>query len=88
MGIDVHECHIGEFDLDQTKQAIEICEGVRKKSALKVGRPPDPIAEAWAMRYHKQMTYSRTRLFTSGLCRQLSFCKTEEARRIILGVSR
>ena len=33
MGLDVHQCHIGKFDLDQTKQAIAICEGVRKKAA-------------------------------------------------------
>jgi hypothetical protein len=52
-----------------------------------VGRPPDQIAEAWAMRYKKQLR-RHTRLFTTDLCRQLSFCKTEEARRIILGISK
>jgi hypothetical protein len=59
----------------------------RGESVNQVGRPSELIPEAWAMRYKKQLR-NRTRLFTSDLCRQLSFCKTDEARRIILGVSR
>ena len=51
-----------------------------------VGRPPDLVAQAWALRYG--MTVMQCYRLSDLLMRQLSFCKTEEARRIILGISK
>ncbi len=50
-----------------------------------VGHPACPIVEAWALRY-KLTVIQRKRLLTNRLCWQLCQCRSEEARRIILGV--
>ena len=51
-----------------------------------VGRPADLVREAWAMRFN--ITTERMKRDLSwSLLAQLSFCKSDEARRIILGVS-
>jgi hypothetical protein len=51
------------------------------------GRPADPVREAWALRFgltEKQ----RFKFLTSEVCWQLSMCRSDEARRLLLGVSR
>lgn len=48
------------------------------------GRPVDPIREAWKLRYGFSRRQAK-RLVTSLLI-QLSMCRSEEARRLILGV--
>lgn len=45
----------------------------------------DPIVNAWADRFHLSITQP-TRLLKPQLCRQLSQCKNDSARRILLGV--
>ena len=43
------------------------------------------IREAWSLRY--ELTDKKRYLITESFCNQLSCCKTDEARRLILGVS-
>lgn len=43
------------------------------------------ITQAWIMRFN--LTYSEARCLTSPVLRQLSQCRTEEARRLLLGKS-
>lgn len=50
-----------------------------------VGRPPDPVREAWMMRF--KMPENRSHEFTDALMAQLSHCRSDSARRLILGVS-
>jgi hypothetical protein len=50
------------------------------------GKPPDPVVEAYVMRYGLKRI-GPAHLLTSSLCCQLSRCKSDEARRLILGVS-
>ena len=50
-----------------------------------VGRPPDEVAEAWKLRFG--LTEWQHYGLTQSLMAQLSFCKSYEARRLILGVS-
>ena len=44
------------------------------------------IHEAWAMRYGIRKGSKQYRWMTSNIIRQLSECKSEEARRLILGI--
>ena len=50
-----------------------------------VGHPPDLVSEAWTLRFG--LTERQSKELTQALMAQLSFCKSDEARRIILGVS-
>jgi hypothetical protein len=52
-----------------------------------VGRPPDLVREAWAMRFGITYRVHNAGDLTDALLKQLSFCRSDEARRIILGVS-
>ena len=50
------------------------------------GRPPCPIVQAWRLRFG--LTKSETPYnLTDRVCWQLSRCRSDEARRLILGVS-
>ena len=51
------------------------------------GHPAEPVREAWALRFgltRKQ----RITLLSVKKCEQLSMCRSDEARRLLLGVSR
>lgn len=50
------------------------------------GRPCQPEPYAWMMRFGVVLTSPR-RLLTSRLCWQFCQCRSDEARRLILGVS-
>ena len=50
-----------------------------------VGRPLDQWRQAWKMRFG--LGDAQAKALTEQLMRQLSFCKSDEARRIILGKS-
>ncbi len=53
---------------------------------MKVGRKPCPIREAWMLRFG--LTYARpTREMAVQVLQQLSFCRSDEARRLLLGIS-
>jgi hypothetical protein len=52
---------------------------------MKPGRPGCPIREAWTMRFNLPQVNDR-RVMTDSICRQLSFCRDDEARRLILGI--
>ena len=49
-----------------------------------VGRPLDLVRKAWAMRFG--MSVHNSADLTDSLMAQLSFCKSDEARRLILGI--
>lgn len=49
------------------------------------GRPCEPVKEAWALRFGL-CTFRQWRLLTPLLCWQLCQCRSDEARRLILGV--
>ena len=50
-------------------------------------RPAEPIREAWALRFGLTKR-QRITVLSAKKCEQLSMCKSDEARRILLGVSR
>lgn len=54
-----------------------------KKEWIK-GRPRNNIRKAWQLRYG--LTDEQKRTITDYVCAQLSYCKSDEARRLILGV--
>lgn len=57
----------------------------RPMSRNPVGRPPDLVREAWCLRYG--LKWRRTdHQMPDSLMRQLSFCKSDAARRLILGI--
>jgi hypothetical protein len=49
-------------------------------------RTPDPIRQAWQLRFG--LSYRQARRLTDKMLWRLSQCRNDEARRIILGVSR
>jgi hypothetical protein len=49
-----------------------------------VGRPSDAIRDAWALRF--AIPTKQRDMMRDPLLHQLSHCKSDEARRIILGV--
>ena len=48
----------------------------------------DPIKEAWAIRFKLRKYMKYPSKMPASLCNQLSHCKTDECRRIILGKSK
>ena len=50
------------------------------------GRPMDPVREAYVLRFGVDL-YQASRLLDNALLCQLSECKSDEARRLILGKS-
>jgi hypothetical protein len=52
---------------------------------MKVGRKPMLECYAWALRFG--VLLENPRKLTSSLCWQLCQCRSDEARRLILGVS-
>ncbi len=52
------------------------------------GRPIEPCRWAWILRLRLRNTLSRRRLLSDAFLSQLSYCRSDEARRIILGVSK
>jgi hypothetical protein len=50
------------------------------------GVPKDLVRQAWSMRYEKQTTHP-ARWLSEAMMAQLSFCRSEEARRLLLGLS-
>lgn len=50
-----------------------------------VGRPCDEVRKAWQLRYG--WTEKQKNILSDNFCAQLSFCKSDEARRLIMGVS-
>lgn len=53
---------------------------------MKAGRPPNEQRQAWALRYGIGTIRSLRQLTTPLMC-QLSCCKSDECRRLILGKS-
>jgi hypothetical protein len=53
----------------------------------RMGHPPDMERTAWAMRFGITIT-QLCRGIPDALCLQLCRCRSDEARRLILGVSR
>ena len=51
------------------------------------GRPAEPEREAWAMRFGLSWK-KRINILTDRMIWQLSRCRSDEARRLLLGVSR
>ena len=51
------------------------------------GHPTEPVRDAWAMRFGLRTAKQRA-LLTPSLCWQLCQCRDDEARRLILGLSR
>lgn len=52
---------------------------------------PDPIREAWVLRFglsRRPDSSDADHGMPDTLCAQLSYCKSDEARRLILGVSK
>lgn len=49
------------------------------------GRPECPVRAAWTLRYG--LGPKRRQELTQSFMAQLSFCKSDEARRLILGIS-
>jgi hypothetical protein len=45
----------------------------------------DPLVEAWEMRF--SLTCRHLKLYPPSICSQLSYCRNDEARRLILGIS-
>lgn len=52
-----------------------------------VGHPTEPIRKAWAMRFGIDDRHHKCTDLTDQMMNQLSRCKSDEARRIILGIS-
>ena len=52
------------------------------------GRKADPIREAWHLRFGIVESFRRSDRLTLALMLQLSQCRNDEARRLILGISR
>lgn len=50
------------------------------------GRPQDLVRAAWTDRY--RLSERRRRMLTDAFMSQLSCCKSDEARRLLLGMSR
>jgi hypothetical protein len=50
-----------------------------------VGRPPDIERDAWMLRFG--MSEGKAKELSDIFMRQLSLCKSDEARRIILGIT-
>lgn len=51
-----------------------------------LGRPMEPVQDAWARRFNIRGHLAR--IFTPRMCWQLCRCKSDAARRMILGVSK
>ena len=47
-----------------------------------------PIREAYMMRFGIPYTTKHVRLLSASVLEQLSFCRSDKARRLILGISR
>lgn len=52
------------------------------------GPKPDIVREAWEMRFRLTPWKRKNHRLTEALMAQLSFCRSDEARRIILGISK
>lgn len=50
------------------------------------GRPCKEVRKAWQLRYG--WTDKQASIITDEFCSQLSFCRSDEARRLIMGVSK
>jgi hypothetical protein len=50
------------------------------------GRKAEPVREAWAMRFNLTRK-QRASLLDVKMCQQLCMCLSDEARRLLLGVS-
>ena len=48
---------------------------------------PKRIREAWVLRFGLSEKYMRIEFFTYEHCQQLTECRSDEARRLLLGVS-
>ncbi len=48
----------------------------------------DPIRKAWVLRFSLTPCHARGDKLPDAMLHQLSLCKNDEARRLILGVSR
>jgi hypothetical protein len=46
----------------------------------------DPVTEAWEMRFNMPDGMLRRHPYR-GICQQLSYCRNDEARRLILSIS-
>jgi hypothetical protein len=55
---------------------------------MKAGRKNCPIREAYILRFGIPRTNRRVRWLTAPVLQQLGRCKTDEARRLLLGVSK
>lgn len=53
---------------------------------MKAGRRPDKEREAWTLRFNLEHWKRRTRKLPASLLEQLSFCQSDEARRLLLGI--
>jgi len=53
----------------------------------KVGRKPDYIRWAWAERLNLTLNRNRNKILPASLLRQLSLCRSDEARRLIAPTS-
>lgn len=51
------------------------------------GHPAEPVREAWAIRFNLTRK-QRALLLDVKMCQQLCMCLSDEARRLLLGVSR
>jgi hypothetical protein len=51
------------------------------------GRPPNFRVQYWADRFQLKQHWT-ARILTPQMMSQLSFCKDDEARRILLGISK
>ena len=51
------------------------------------GGYPDPIHEAYMLRFGLSKKYLRSEQLSDEQCKQLSHCRSDEARRLLLGVS-
>lgn len=52
-----------------------------------MARPPDIIREAWCLRFNLHNRDEDRGFMCASLMRQLSRCRSDEARRLILGIS-
>lgn len=50
------------------------------------GRKAEPVRDAWAIRFNLTRK-QRACLLNVRMCQQLSMCKSDEARRLLLGCS-
>jgi hypothetical protein len=51
------------------------------------GPKPDMVREAWELRFNLKPCARKDHRLTEAMMAQLSFCKTDECWRLILGIS-